>query len=111
MPLTKVCVSTFVNVMKPVCVCGHTFAKSNVTRQSKRIAMKRKRAVESELETAARQRKDRDRKAWQWNHIEHIAIYRHSANQYTIRRGFCTSVLLICIVVKKAAGGFFLFFL
>ena len=65
MPLTKVCeqCSTSVNVMKSVCVCGHTFAKSSVTRQSKRIAMKRKRAVESELETAARQCKDRDRKA------------------------------------------------
>ena len=65
MPLTKVCeqCSTSVNVKKSVCVCGHTFAKSHVTRQSKRIAMKRKRAVESELETAARQGKDRDTKA------------------------------------------------
>ena len=70
MPLTKVCeqCSTSVNVKKSVCVCGHTFAKSHVTRQSKRIAMKRKRAVESdgfesELETAARQGKDRDIKA------------------------------------------------
>ena len=51
--------STSVNVM----CCGHTFAKSSVTRQSKRITMKRKRAVESELETAARQCKDSDRKA------------------------------------------------
>ena len=59
--LTKVCPEccTSVNVKRTACDCGHSFAlrpkvSVNTTRKSKRIAMKRKRSLESLCETMSR---------------------------------------------------------
>ena len=63
MPLMKVCVpcSASVHVRKSVCACGHVFAsiKSSplVTKTSKRVAIDRRRTLESEDEIAARKAK------------------------------------------------------
>ena len=60
---TKVCTQccAIVNVKDSICVCGHSFVlkRKALVRatKSKRIAMKRKRALESADETAWRQRK------------------------------------------------------
>ena len=63
MPLMKVCVPCCagVHVRKSVCACGHVFAsiKSSplVTKTSKRVAIDRRRSLESEDEIAARKAK------------------------------------------------------
>lgn len=64
MPLTKVCprCSSLVNVRKAACFCGHVFIiKSVATRKSRRLAMKCKRALESESDIL--KRKDNDKRA------------------------------------------------
>ena len=64
MPPTKVCVhcSASVHIRKTACVCGHVFASKKssplVTMKSKRVAMDERRALESEVEIAARKSKE-----------------------------------------------------